>query len=118
MSRHVYIAMERGEGGMCKIGHSSDPEHRVKSIANSSGIDIDLAYVSKPIPHSFRVEQIAHAILKEYRKTREYLINCNTEWFHVSFDEARKAVVEAIQLVEAVTRLRDIGMDSWKLPRD
>ena len=101
-----------------KIGLSGEPSERVKALASDSGLDLDLLYQTPRMKLAAQVEEFAHRILRPYRKEQSYAMVCNTEWFNVPEAKAISAVQEAIRLVKAACRLREIGVTlgqwSWK----
>jgi len=113
----IYVAGEQG-GGLTKVGYSENPIERVGIVAAIGKMDLVLWFMTKPLRHAVRIEHIAHRILAPYQKSPNYWIGCNTEWFNVTPEVARRAVLEAIKLANACKRMRELGLSlgqwSWE----
>lgn len=81
---YVYVA-ESG-CGMCKIGKSKDPELRVKSIKNETGLEITNFKFFKCNGDSILTEKSCHSIAGLRYK------NIFKEWFRIPFDKACELV--------------------------
>lgn len=103
--RRVYIATELYDGGLCKIGYSEKPVERVEAVAKVTGVDLVLAYQSRCHPMAPTIENLTHKILRKMgREKGGYYLGLNTEWFRCTPQEAKKAILQAIRLVDAEVR--------------
>lgn len=104
--RRVYIATEPCNGGLCKIGYSEKPKERVGAVARVSGVDLVLAYQSRPHPLAPTVENMTHKVLRKMGRSKgSYILELNTEWFRCTPQEAKKIVLRAMRLVDAKAKL-------------
>lgn len=83
---YVYV-IERGN--RVKVGSSISPEERTRVVGGKSA---RLAFVSDGLENGRRVERIAHDILKLNASCVE------NEWFATSVDEAKSAILQAIDI--------------------
>ena len=83
---HVYI-LQRPDG-LIKIGFSTDPTKRLRSLETQGGFDAASAWVSVPVENAKAVEAKAHEKLAEHRVIGE--------WFKADFDDAIQTVIDAL----------------------
>lgn len=106
MMKQVYVAHERVPGGLCKIGYSKHPHKRIRQVEDLSGVDLTLTFESKLHPMARRVELTAHKILRDQGKSKgRYFLAIDSEWFNATPDEARGAVLSAMQIVDNQLKL-------------
>jgi transcriptional regulator with XRE-family HTH domain len=83
---HVYIVQR--PDGLIKIGFSTDPTKRLRSLETQGGFDAASAWVSVPVENAKAVEAKAHEKLAEHRVIGE--------WFKADFDDAIQTVVDVL----------------------
>jgi hypothetical protein len=87
---HVYV-ME-AEDGTVKVGHSNNPERRLRQISGATGLR--LAHKTPSLTEAERVERMAHRLLTlNGQKIR-------AEWFSASVMEAMEAIERAMAIVD------------------
>lgn len=93
MSAFVY-AIEDPTGSV-KIGWSTNPDERLKTLRSARGIPLALVYVERAddCGVAFAIERECHAALSKRRMLGE--------WFQITADEARQAIKGAVKTVAA-----------------
>jgi hypothetical protein len=94
----VYLFWDKEYFGMVKIGYTKDLTERLVSWNKQCGrehVYHSSTECQVEIPHAYRVEQLVHAELKEYRKRRqcEGCGKMHQEWF----DAAQSHVVKVLR---------------------
>ena len=86
----VYIMSNPTMPGYYKIGYTkNNPEERAKQISNATGVIVPMKVEwAFHCYNGFALEQECHHKLKNYR------VSNNREFFQMSFEEAKKTVVE------------------------
>lgn len=83
-SGHVYV-IEDAEKGIVKIGKSTNPQDRIKSIKSISCTK-GREFISDKVDNALSYENKVHLHLKDSR--------VQGEWFSISFDDAVKVVLD------------------------
>lgn len=89
-----YVYVIQAEDGPVKVGISIDPRSRLQQISAASGRQFARVYVSPPVCDPRQFEKRAHRALQDSRTAGE--------WFDVSFDEARRVVVDLVEPAAAL----------------
>ena len=87
---HVY-AIQRPDGQV-KIGTSTAPQSRIRTIETQGGFDSVNRFVTDELENPNQVEKAAHSLLAEHRKVGE--------WFCVDFDIAVGAICSATHVAD------------------
>ena len=95
---HVY-AIQRPDGQV-KIGTSTAPTARIRSIETQGGFASVNVFVSEPLEDARAVERASHELLSDRRAIGE--------WFDVLFDEAVAAVRESARSTEKEAALTGV----------
>ncbi len=90
MIQSVYVMA--AENGQRKIGRSKNLESRLIAIRGVARCPVELEFHCEPTHESVAVERITHFLLKDKR--------IDGEWFSVSLEEARNAIIEAKCIAE------------------
>ena len=80
------------ENGHVKVGMSHSPEERADVISNAIKSKIIVHFQTNLMIYPIRAEHIAHKLLKPY--------HVGHEWFCCSVDEAKRAVIQAVEIAE------------------
>lgn len=96
MEQKLYLM--KNEIGLYKIGISSDPLRRLKAVANSSGISVELISEWKTGRNAKFVESELHEQFKQHRKMGE--------WFDFDIDELIIQCEKAALIADDVVRVK------------
>lgn len=85
--KYIYVIEAKGFA-ICKIGVANDVQKRLASIQTSSPFTLHVFFsLEVSEQQAFLIEKTAHKLLQGQ--------NMRGEWFDVSADDAKKAVIEA-----------------------
>ncbi len=78
--KHAYVYIALSENGLIKIGRSTDPYKRLKTLQNSTGYIFTKIFLTDLIFNFSEIENKMHKYFKSYKK--------QGEWFEINFETA------------------------------
>jgi hypothetical protein len=100
----VYV-MTR-EDGAVKVGASRRPEKRTTEVAGAIGQSVSVTFRTEPRADALAIENTAHKLL--IKKQHE------GEWFDVTAEDAREAIIRAISIMEGEEEDITEGVRFWR----